>query len=139
MCNVIGIGTDLCRIDRMEKAMTRPGFEGRICTPDECAYLRAQGKTAPQSAAAMFAAKEAAAKALGTGFSCGVLPALIEVTHDSLGAPGLLLHGAARARFEQMGGGRILLSLSHEGDMAVAFVVIAGRDKAAARSRADSD
>ena len=72
----------------------------------------------------MFAAKEAVAKALGTGMSGGVCFDQIEVTHDALGAPGVQLSGAARERLGAMGGGRVLLSLTHEGDMAAAFAVI---------------
>ena len=72
----------------------------------------------------MFAAKEAVAKALGTGFAQGIMPEQIEVTHADNGQPGARLTGAAQARLEQMGGGRILLSLSHEGDTAIAFALI---------------
>ena len=72
----------------------------------------------------MFAAKEAVAKALGTGFAQGIMPGQIEVTHADSGQPGARLTGAAQARLEQMGGGRILLSLSHEGDTAIAFALI---------------
>ena len=75
-------------------------------------------------AAAMFAAKEAVAKALGTGFAQGVMPWQIEVTHEQSGKPGVLLTGAAREKFEQIGGRSILLSLSHEGDTAIAFALI---------------
>ena len=76
------------------------------------------------AAAAMFAAKEAVAKALGTGFAQGVMPWQIEVTHEQSGKPGVLLTGAAREKFEQIGGRSILLSLSHEGDTAIAFALI---------------
>ena len=72
----------------------------------------------------MFAAKEAVAKALGTGFAQGVMPGQIEVTHEQSGKPGVLLTGAAREKFEQIGGRSILLSLSHEGDTAIAFALI---------------
>ena len=100
-----GIGVDLCAVSRMERAIARAGFMDRVYT-------------------AMFAAKEAVAKALGTGMSGGVCFDQIEVTHDALGAPGVRLHGAAQERLLALGGGRVLLSLSHEGDMAIAFAVI---------------
>ena len=77
-----------------------------------------------QADTAMYAAKEATSKALGTGLSQGVFLNQIEVRHDALGAPGLALSGAALERMHGMGGTRMLLSLSHEGDMAVAFVVM---------------
>ena len=108
----------------MERAIARESFLARVYTEDERAYLDAKGKTRTQSAAAMFAAKEAVSKALGTGMSGGVCFDQIEVTHDALGAPGVRLHGAAQERLLALGGGRVLLSLSHEGDMAIAFAVI---------------
>ena len=124
MPEVIGIGTDLCAVSRMEKAIAKEHFYTRVFLEGERAYLDGKGKTRAQSAAAMFAAKEAVAKALGTGMSGGVCFDQIEVTHDALGAPGVRLHGAAQERLLALGGGRVLLSLSHEGDMAIAFAVI---------------
>ena len=124
MSDVIGVGVDLCAVARMERACERERFMERVFTEGERAYLDARGKGRAQSAAAMFAAKEAVAKALGTGFSRGVMPEQIEVTHGEGGAPGVALHGAARARLEEIGGARVMLSLSHEGDMAAAFAVI---------------
>ena len=121
---MVGIGIDLCAVSRMERAVSRAGFEARVFTQAERDYLDRKGKGRAQSAAAMFAAKEAVAKALGTGMSGGVCFDQIEVTHDALGAPGVQLSGAARERLGAMGGGRVLLSLTHEGDMAAAFAVI---------------
>lgn len=121
---VLGIGVDLCEIARIERAMQRPRFLKRICTEGERAYLSARGKGEVQSAAAMFAAKEAVAKALGTGFTGGISFEQIEVTHGSGGAPGIVLHGAAKARMQHMGASRVLISLSHEGNMAAAFAMI---------------
>lgn len=129
MPEIIGVGTDLCAVSRMEKAITKEHFYTRVFLEGERAYLDAKGKTRAQSAAAMFAAKEAVAKALGTGFARGVEPWVIEVTHGEHGAPGIRLHGEALARLEALGGGRILLSLTHEGDMAMAFAVIEGSTK----------
>ena len=124
MPEVIGIGTDLCAVSRMEKAIAKEHFYTRVFLEGERAYLDGKGKTRAQSAAAMFAAKEAVAKALGTGFAGGVMPWTIEITHEG-GAPGVHLHGAAQERLTTLGGGRVLLSLSHEGDMAMAFAVAA--------------
>lgn len=126
MCKVIGVGTDLCQISRIERAIEKEHFFQRIFTEKEHAYLHTKGKQKAQSAAAMFAAKEAVAKALGTGFSMGVSAGDITVTHDENSAPGIVLDGGAKTRFDQMGGTQVLLSLSHEGDMAIAFVVIQG-------------
>ena len=119
-----GIGGALCAVSRMERAIARAGFMDRVYTEQERAALEQKGRGRAQSAAAMFAAKEAVAKALGTGMSGGVCFDQIEVTHDALGAPGVRLHGAAQERLLALGGGRVLLSLSHEGDMAIAFAVI---------------
>ena len=124
MPEVIGIGTDLCAVSRMEKAIAKEHFYTRVFLEGERAYLDGKGKTRAQSAAAMFAAKEAVAKALGTGFAGGVMPWTIEITHAG-GAPGVRLHGAAQERLAALGGGRMLLSLSHEGNMAMAFAVAA--------------
>ena len=130
MPEIIGIGTDLCAVSRMERAIEREHFYARVFLEGERAYLEKKGRTRAQSAAAMFAAKEAVAKALGTGFARGVMPWAIEVTHERSGAPGVRLHGEALARLAEIGGGRVLLSLTHEGDTAMAFAVIEGITKA---------
>ena len=124
MPETLGIGVDLCAVSRMERAIAKEHFLSRVFTESERAYLQSRGRGAGQSAAAMFAAKEAVAKALGTGFAQGVMPWQIEVPHEPGGKPGVLLTGAARERFEQVGGREVLLSLAHEGDTAIAFAVI---------------
>ena len=123
---IIGVGVDLCAIARMEKAIKKEHFTSRVFTAGERAYMDARGALRAHSAAAMFAAKEAAAKALKTGFSGGVMPAQIEVAHEESGAPSLVFHGAALERFKEIGGTRAHLSLSHEGDMAIAYAMIEG-------------
>ncbi len=126
MSEILGIGTDLCAVDRIEKAVEREHFLRRIYTEQEQKYLSSRGKGAPESAAAMFAAKEAVAKALGTGFSEGVMPEQIEVCHGVKGAPFIRLSGCAEECFLRMGGKKILVSLSHEKEYASAFVTIVG-------------
>ena len=126
MSEMIGVGTDLCAISRMEKSIARQHFYERVFFENERAYLETKEKAKAQSAAAMFAAKEAVAKALGTGFIQGIMPWTIEVTHNEAGAPGIVLYGAALARLHEIGGKRVMLSLSHEGDMAIAFAVVVG-------------
>lgn len=123
---IVGIGTDLCAISRIEKAIEKEHFYTRVYLEGERAYLETKGKGKAQSAAAMYAAKEAVAKALGTGFAKGVGVSMIEVTHDENGAPGVTLHEGAKKRLHAIGGGQVRLSLSHEGDMAMAFAVIEG-------------
>lgn len=126
MPELVGVGVDLCGIARIERAIEKAHFYERVFTPEERAYLDQKGKSRAQSAAAMFAAKEAVAKALGTGFSGGVMPWNISVVHDEKGAPGAELTGAAKERLEQIGGADVRISLSHEGDSAIAFAVIGG-------------
>ena len=123
---IVGIGTDMCTVSRITKAIEKEHFYQSVYLDGERAYLAAKGRGKAESAAAMFAAKEAVAKALGTGFAKGVGVAMIEVTHDELGAPGVLLHEGAKERLAAIGGKRVLLSLTHEGDMAMAFAVIEG-------------
>ena len=123
---VIGIGVDMCAISRMEKSIQKQHFYERVFLEGERAYLDKKEKSRAQSAAAMFAAKEAVSKALGTGFIRGIMPWTIEVTHDENGRPGVVLHGAAQEKLESIGGKRVHLSLTHEGDMALAFVMIEG-------------
>ena len=123
---IVGVGTDMCTVSRIAKAIEKEHFYQSVYLDGERAYLAAKGRGKAESAAAMFAAKEAVAKALGTGFAKGVGVAMIEVTHDELGAPGVLLHEGAKERLAAIGGKRVLLSLTHEGDMAMAFAVIEG-------------
>lgn len=126
MPELLSVGVDLCGIARIERAIEKEHFYERVFTPEERAYLNQRGKGRAQSAAAMFAAKEAVAKALGTGFSGGVMPWNISVVHNEKGAPAAELTGAAKERLEQIGGVGVRISLSHEGDSAIAFAVIGG-------------
>lgn len=126
MPELLGVGVDLCGIARIERAIEKEHFYERVFTTEERAYLNQKGKGRAQSAAAMFAAKEAVAKALGTGFSGGVMPWNISVVHNEKGAPAAELTGAAKERLEQIGGAGVRISLSHEGDSAIAFAVIGG-------------
>ena len=120
MSDLVGIGVDLCAIERIARAIEKEHFRQRVFTETERAYLESKGK----GEAAMFAAKEAVAKALGTGFSGGIMPDQIGVVHDEKGAPGIELTGAALEALKKRGGGCVLLSLSHEGGQAAAFAVI---------------
>ena len=116
---VIGIGVDLCAVSRMEKSIQRQHFVERVFLDGERAYLEKKEKSRAQSAAAMFAAKEAVAKALGTGFR-GFGMQDVEILADELGRPVAMLHNGAAAR---AGGGRVHISISHDGGMALAFAV----------------
>ena len=115
MCNVRGVGIDLCGIDRM-----RPHLEGRFLekyfTEQEAAYIRARGASAAQSMAGIWAVKEAVLKALGTGIAFPLRD--IEVCHTEAGQPTVRLHGQA-----QTYGGSFMVSITHEGGMAAAVAV----------------
>ena len=116
---ILGLGTDVCAIERLEKALENPRFLQRWFTAAEREYLA--GRRA-ESAAGLFAAKEAAAKALGSGFS-GFGPDSVEILHDAQGRPLCRLRGAAQARLEALGGREILVSISHDNGLALAVAL----------------
>jgi holo-[acyl-carrier protein] synthase len=127
---VLGLGTDLIEIGRIEESIRQFGqrFLDRIYTPEEIAYCQRKNKHAAESFAARFAAKEAGAKALGTGISRGVSWKEIEVRRDPGGRPTLHLSGRAHNRARELGIRRLSLSLTHSRDMAMAVVVAEGHD-----------
>ncbi len=113
-------GIDLVELPRFEQALARHGERllRRLFTPQE--RDQCQGRVA--SLAARFAAKEAAAKALGTGIGA-VRWTDLEVLTDARGAPRLHLHGEAQRQAEALGVTSWAVSLSHSRDCAVAVVV----------------
>ena len=119
---IVGIGTDICSIERFEDEEKRNALLARFFTEGERAYVEGRGKGAAASAAAIFAAKEACVKALGTGFR-GFGPSDIEVLHDENGKPEYCLSGEAARLARSNGIPKIYLSLSHDGGIAVAFAV----------------
>ncbi len=119
---IIGIGTDICDITRFADDDTRARLMKRFYAPEECEYVASRGRAGADSAAGIFAAKEALAKALGTGFS-GIAPEDICVTHDEKGAPHYKTEGRLREIMDKMGIDTLHLSISHDGNMAVAFCV----------------
>jgi holo-[acyl-carrier protein] synthase len=123
---IVGTGTDLTEIARIAHAIERHGdsFLHRIYTAAEISYCQRKVKTSAESYAARFAAKEAGAKALGTGIAKGVSWREIEVTHLPGGRPALLFHGRAAERAAAMGVTAAHLSLSHGRDVAIAMVVL---------------
>ena len=121
---MIGIGIDLCEIARMEKLKDDTAFLQRYFTQEERAYLAARGKTAAQSMAAMFAAKEALLKAMGIGIGGGIPLADIAVEHAQSGKPAYRLTGMAAQQLEAMDAKRAWLSLTHEAGLAAAVAVI---------------
>jgi holo-[acyl-carrier protein] synthase len=121
---VLGVGTDLMETQRVQESIDRFGerFLQRIFTAGEIAYCRRK-RNAAESFAARFAAKEAGAKALGTGISRGVNWKEFEVKREESGRPTLHLSGRAAELAEAMGVRRIQLSLTHSREFAMAVVV----------------
>jgi len=121
---VLGLGVDLVEVARIEQSIARhgPKFLERVFTAGEIAYCGAMKQPAPFYAA-RFAAKEAVAKALGTGIgpACGWLE--IDVRRKASGEPFVVLHGAAAATAQRLGVGSILLSLSHTEHYAIAQTI----------------
>lgn len=122
---IIGIGTDIVAIDRFVKASQRFGsrLAKRLLTRTEYQHYRESPKPA-HYLGRRFAAKEAAVKALGTGFRQGVRWQDIEVLHDPLGKPSLALHGKARELSQCKGITHSHLSLSDERKFAIAYVIM---------------
>ena len=132
---ILGIGSDLCDIRRIEKVLTRHGerFINRVFTDVE--RSRAERKAGRiETYAKRFAAKEACAKALGTGFRCGVFFRDLGVVNLPSGRPTMKLTGGALAQLQaitpQGFESRIDVSLTDEYPLAQAFVVISAIRKA---------
>jgi holo-[acyl-carrier protein] synthase len=121
---IVGLGLDISEIDRIEAAIKRHGapFLERLFTPAEVAYCESH-KGKYERYAARFAAKEAAMKALGTGWSHGVRWRDIEVTREPSGKPTLRLAGVAAQIAQRMGVKNISLSITHSGNLALAEVI----------------
>lgn len=120
---IAGIGTDLCQAARLEKSLDRQAFLDKVYAPAEQELLASMGaRRRLESAAANFAAKEAFLKAAGTGLGGFALHELA-VLRKASGAPYFALTGAAAQWLEQ---NRLTahLSLTHDGGIACAFVVL---------------
>jgi len=121
---VIGIGTDMIEIARIERSVARFGeaFLKRVFTPGEVAYCQTK-KNSGESLAARFAAKEAGAKALGTGISRGVSWREFEVKRKPGQRPELFLSGRAAEIAAGLGIQRLSLSLTHSRELSMAVVI----------------
>lgn len=122
--NVHGIGIDVVEIARIERLLERheERFEERVFTAAEREYCRAHRVPAPRFAA-RFAAKEAVAKAFGTGIGKDLEWLDMEVGHDAAGAPVLHLEGAGAVYAEKRGITGVLISLTHAEHYAAANAV----------------
>lgn len=122
---IFGIGTDIIKISRIEHSLSRFGenFAKRILTPDEFT-LFLQHKDQATYVASRFAVKEAAVKAFGTGFSQGLGFAQIGVANNSAGKPALYFLDKAYSLYQEKNIRHAHLSITHEKDYALAFVVL---------------
>lgn len=127
---IVGLGSDLCNIDRIQNSLDRFGerFEARVFTEVERAKARRRPFTKAGTYAKRFAAKEAFSKAVGTGFKAGVFMKDIGVVNAPSGAPTLALTGGALARLDALipegHAASIHLTLTDDHPWAQAFVII---------------
>ena len=115
---VKGLGMDLCEISRIDKLLENERFLNRYYTEEEKTYIRSKGINAAQTAAGIYAAKEALTKAVGTGIAFDLRE--IGISHDDAGRPVYRLTGKAA---ELGKGDRFELSVSHDGGIAAAVCV----------------
>ena len=127
---IIGLGSDLCNIERIQASIERFGerFEQRVFTATERAKAARRPFTKAGTLAKRFAAKEAFSKAVGTGLKAGVFMKDIGVVNAPSGAPTLLLTGGAKARLDALipagHGARVHLTMTDDHPWAQAFVII---------------
>ena len=126
---IVGTGVDIAETSRLEEGLERHGerFTKRLFTPAEVAYCE-RFKNRGERYAARFAAKEAAFKALGTGWGAGVRWLDVEVTHQPSGKPELVLTGRAQEVARGLGVTRMAVSISHSDRYVVAQVIFEGDD-----------
>lgn len=130
---ILGIGSDLCNIERIQKSLDRWGdkFLNRVFTDTERAKAARRPFTAAGTLAKRFAAKEAFSKAVGTGFKRGVFMRDIGVVNLASGAPTLHLTGGAKARLDALAPeGHLIdihLTMTDDHPWAQAFVILAAR------------
>jgi len=127
---IIGIGSDLCNIERIQSSLDRFGerFTNRVFTDVERARAEKRPFTRAGTYAKRFAAKEAFSKAVGTGFKRGVFMRDIGVVNKASGQPTLHLTGGAKQRLDDMTpaghAAEVHLTMTDDHPFALAFVVI---------------
>jgi holo-[acyl-carrier protein] synthase len=122
---IVGTGIDIAEVPRIAQSIERFGdrFVRRIFTEGEIRYCESKANRAERYAA-RFAAKEAAMKALGTGWSRGVRWRDVEVSRQPGGRPTILFHGKAAEFAAKIGAVAVALSLSHTAEHAIAQVIL---------------
>ena len=122
---IISIGVDIIEVRRVRETIERtPRFAQRVFTAAERAYCESRGAVAAQHYAARFAAKEAALKALQTGWRGGISWHDVEISSRESGAPVLILSGEVKRLMESSGATAAHLSMSHTTEHAIAQVVL---------------
>ena len=124
---IVGVGVDIAEIDRIEAAARRHGqaFLERVFTPAEITYCERHKKKFERYAG-RFAAKEAAMKALGTGWRKGVRWRDIEVKNQPGGKPVISFAGVTGEHAARLGAKRYSVSITHSGNLAFAQVILEG-------------
>jgi holo-[acyl-carrier protein] synthase len=124
---IVGLGIDISEVDRIREAIERHGDHllNRIYTPAEIAYCK-KHRDPYERYAARFAAKEAAMKALGTGWRHGVRWVDIEVARMPSGQPTIKFYGETERIAASLGVKRVLLTITHSGNIAMAQVIFEG-------------
>jgi len=120
---IVGTGIDFVAVSRIAHWLDDDLLCRRFFHPDELKVIRSRGAEAPRSLAARFAAKEAFAKALGTGFT-GLTLKDIRVENMMSGRPMLVLEGTALRAMKRIGAENVHLSLTHEENLAAAQVIL---------------
>jgi holo-[acyl-carrier protein] synthase len=122
---IVGLGADIAEVERVRAAIARHGepFLRRIYTAAERTYCE-KFRNKDERFAGRFAAKEAAMKALGTGWRRGIRWTDIEVVREKSGRPTLELHGASKKIAEALGVKRISVTITHTKDVAFAEVIL---------------
>ena len=122
---IVGVGVDLVEVARLERSITEHGdrFLERCFTASEREYA-GDSRRRIEHLAARFAAKEATLKALGTGLAMGIAWREMEVRRERGREPRMVLSGRCRAIAAARGGDRVLLSLTHDGDYAMAQAML---------------
>jgi len=122
---ITGIGIDMIEVKRMERWLDKSSLLKRYFNPQEITLAFSRKKSAAQTLAARFAAKEAFGKALGTGLAGIELKDIIVINSDN-GKPDIKLTGTAENKFEKSGANKVHLSITHERENAIAMIVLEG-------------
>lgn len=121
---ILGLGVDIVEVQRIRSALKNAErMVNRVFTAEEIRYCSDRKKKF-QHFAGRFAAKEAALKALGTGWQRGITWKDVEVSSNKLGKPELTFHGKAKRIFQELGARQTQLSITHAQEYALAVVIL---------------